>query len=92
MDPNRLIMLTKCQRLCISMFVNMQGWIFHKETKIKQKPGKTCTRVRRGQKVKARNPKVHISPSTTQDWQERPLKYTFEVVRFSPCNFKVFHK
>ena len=35
-----------------------------------RKIGKTGTRVGDGQKVKAWNPKVNISPSYIQDWQD----------------------
>lgn len=41
-----------CQRKCVFVIVNVQVWIFHKKTKLKQNPAKTSKRVERSQKVK----------------------------------------
>lgn len=51
------------------MFVNVQVRIYHKKTNNQAKIRKTGTRVGDGQKVKAWDPKVNISPSCIQDWQ-----------------------
>lgn len=62
--------------MCIFMFVNVQTRINHKETKSQAKTEKTGTSVGKGQKVKAWDPKVIISPSCIQEWQNKSLNYT----------------
>lgn len=70
------------------MFVNVQARIYHKETNNQAKTENTGTRVGKGQKVKARDSKLNISPSCIQDWQNKSLEFTLQKWHFQPLKFR----